>query len=225
MTSDELADLYRPRDSVPSLPALDGLDDVDWSGLQDAYGPATNVPARLRALVSPTSEHQYFACQDLFQTILHQGTVCSATAAIIPFLFNLLEEDGPHDKTMVANLLAWIADGKPPFSRCENDPNEAARLRAILNKARRSLDEEMAEGRRYGAEIRRLIAQRFDVLYPYLRHPEPEVRTSIAVALGHFPEIAKRLLPDLEAVLSEESDSFVRETLQAVVERVRMRSP
>src|SRR5687768_548060 len=135
MTPDELVDLYRPRDSVRSLPALDGLDEVDWSSLHDAYGPAIGVPARLRALVSGNFEHQDCAFQDLFQTIWHQGTVYSATAAVIPFLYNLLEGDGPHDKAGVAVLLATVADGRPSFVHCENNPTEAARWRAILNKS------------------------------------------------------------------------------------------
>lgn len=46
--------LDRPR-KVPSMALLDGLDEVDWGSLHHAYGPATDVPGLLRALVDPAS--------------------------------------------------------------------------------------------------------------------------------------------------------------------------
>lgn len=221
MTIDELVALYEHPDSVPPLPALAGLDRVDWSALGDAHGPATKAPALIRALASTEPEHRNSAAAALCEHIWHQGTVYSATAAAVPILYELLVADGPHDKATVAVLLATIADGKPPFAHCENDAQEAARWRTILSKAGRSLDAEMADGRRFGAEIRRELARRFDLLYPYLRHPDAGVRVAVAIAVGQFPEIAARLLPDLQAALSEETDEHVRRVLGKVVEGLR----
>src|SRR4051794_2830058 len=98
MEVDDLIAKYRSPHSVPPMPALEGLDEVNWSGLRTAYGPATDVPALLRAFVSVDPEDREFADQLLCQTLWHQGNVYSATAAAIPFLYNLLEDDGPHDK-------------------------------------------------------------------------------------------------------------------------------
>lgn len=109
MNGDDLIDLYRSADSVPSMPALDGLDQVNWSAVKDAYGPATQIPALLRAAVSLDPIHRQFAYEMLFQTIWHQGNVYSATATAIPFLYNLLDADGPHDKLAIAYLIACIA--------------------------------------------------------------------------------------------------------------------
>jgi len=164
MTPEELVALYQSPDSVPPLSALDGLDQVEWSAVRDAYGPATEVPALLRALVSANPEHREFACELLFQTIWHQGNVYSATAAAIPFLYNLLEADGPHDKDAVAALLAMIADGQPPFLHCETDPEAATEWRAILGKVGRSLDAEIAEGRTVASAIRQQLGRRPDLL-------------------------------------------------------------
>jgi hypothetical protein len=144
MTPDDLVALYRSPYSAPPVLALAGLDQVDWSALGDAYGPATDIPALLRALVSGDPDHREFACSLLHQTIWHQGNVYSATAAAIPFLYNLLEADGPQDNGAIADLLALIADGQPPFLHCETDPKEAAAWRAILAKVGRSLDAGMA---------------------------------------------------------------------------------
>lgn len=220
MTSDEFAEMYRSPDSVPPVSALDGLDDVDWSSLRDAYGPATNVPAYIRAMASTEPTHRSCAMQILFQTIWHQGTIYSASASAIPFLVKLMEAEGPHDKVDVAFLLANLVDGRPSFFRCENNPEEVAKWRKILEKEDRSLDEEMMAGRVVHADIREQVSRHLDLLYPYLGDKNPEVRQSIAVAIGYYPEIVSRVLPDLTAVLEDEPDQYVRETLQQIIQRV-----
>ena len=188
VTTDELVALYQSADSVPPLSALDGLDQADWSAVQDAYGPANKIPALLRALASSDPVHRDSAAQSLFEMIWHQGDVFSATATAVPFLYELLKTDGPHDKATVAVLLASIADGRPPFARCEDDPKAAAEWRAILSKSGRSLDAEVAEGRRYAAEIRRQLARQLDLLYPYVRDPHPDVRRPSPSRSASFPK-------------------------------------
>jgi hypothetical protein len=170
MQVDDLIALYRSADSIPALSALDGLDRVDWSAVADAYGPATRVPALLRAAASGEPDHRQFAYELLYQTIWHQGDVYSATAAAIPFLYKLLEAEGPHDKQAIAGLLAMIAEGQPPYLHCETDPEAAAEWRAILGKAGRSLDAEIAQGHEVAAAIRRQLDNRPDLLAFCLQH-------------------------------------------------------
>jgi len=119
---------------------------------------------RCFALISDDAGHREFACLLLHQTIWHQGNVYSATSAAIPFLYNLLEADGPHDKEAIAGLIAAIANGQPAFLHCETDPKEAARWRAILLKAGQSLDAMIAEGHQVAEAIRRQLARRPDLL-------------------------------------------------------------
>src|SRR5438270_5333646 len=153
MTVDDLIALYRSPYSAPPMLALAGLDEVDWLAVSDAYGPAADIPALFRALVSGNPDHREFACLLLHQTIWHQGNIYSATAVAIPFLYNLLEAEGPHDKEAIAGLIAAIADGQPSFLHCETDPQAAAQWHAILDKAGRSLDAEIAEGHKVAVAI------------------------------------------------------------------------
>jgi hypothetical protein len=173
MTVDDLIALYRSPYSAPPLLALAGLDEVDWSAVSDAYGPATDIPTLFRALVSSSPDHREFACLLLHQTIWHQGNVYSATAAAIPFLYNLLEADGPHDKEGIAGLLSLVADGQPPFLHCESDPKATAEWRAILHKAGESLDAKIAEGHKVSEAIRRELGRRPDLL-SFCLQPGPD---------------------------------------------------
>jgi hypothetical protein len=95
MTPDDLVELYS---SAPDPPALAGLSDVDWSAVEHAHGPATHVPALLRAVVSDDPDHQDFAWELLFETVWHCGTVYPASAVVVPFLYRLLQADGVPDR-------------------------------------------------------------------------------------------------------------------------------
>lgn len=221
LTPEDLVGMY---ESAPDAPSLEGLSAVDWSAVRHAYGPATDVPALLRAFVSDVPDHREFACQLLFQTIWHQGTVYEATAAAVPFLYGLLEADGVPDKSSVAHLLATIANGHSYLECHANTPRMAATWESILAKDGKTLDAELARELGHVAASKREVARKLDVLYPYLRDPEPEIRRSVAVAVGCFPEIAARLLPDLQAAHRDEPDEYAREALGEVIERLTTRS-
>jgi len=68
---------------------LDGLDSISWGKLSHAYGDADDVPGLLRALVSDSPKKAESAISDLFASILHQGTIYTATIPAIPFLRKL----------------------------------------------------------------------------------------------------------------------------------------
>ena len=62
-------------DSIAAmLTGLPALETFDWSRLHHAYGPATDTPAHLRALVEGDPEARDKAMAHLWSAILHQGT-------------------------------------------------------------------------------------------------------------------------------------------------------
>jgi hypothetical protein len=89
---------------------LDGLDDVEWSRLNHAYGEAVDIPHRIRTLLSKNAKARDRALHELFSTICHQGTVDSATAHAAPFLLELLAAPGFADKEAIFYLLSCIAE-------------------------------------------------------------------------------------------------------------------
>ncbi len=85
---------------------LVGLDDVLWSTLEHAYGPADDVPEILRDVARGDTE----AVGALYGNIWHQGTVYPATSKAVPFLVDLLA--GPEEVVVpLVHLLACIARG------------------------------------------------------------------------------------------------------------------
>lgn len=218
LTPEKLVALY---ESAPDPPPLHGLREVHWAAVSHAHGPANDTPALLRALMSHDRDHRTFACQLLFETIWHQGNIYSASITAVPFLYNLLDADGPHDKQMIALLIATIADGEPSFAMCEGNPEATARWEDILRNVGRSLRDEMVAGRIVAKDVRRAVARRLELLYPYLRDTDPVIRHSVAVAVGRFPDVATRLLPDLEAAHRDETDEYARAALEEVIRRNR----
>ena len=65
---------------------LEGVDDVDWSSVEDAYGAAVDVPGLLRLLWSGSESERNEALNELFSNIWQQSTVYDATSTAVPFL-------------------------------------------------------------------------------------------------------------------------------------------
>jgi HEAT repeat protein len=164
------------------------LDQVDWAALEHARGRASDVPVLIRAAASDDPDARELALELLAESIWHMGNVYSATTPAVPFLYRMLEADETPDKQQIAVLLASIAGYH--FATLPDDPRAVA-------------DEDWAA-------TRRAVAERLDLLYPYIRDPDWGVRHAVAWAIGRFPEIAVRLLPALEALYRKEPNKAVR---------------
>ncbi|MFO0715057.1 MAG: hypothetical protein U0353_34785 [Sandaracinus sp.] len=68
---------------------LESLDRVDFSSLEDAYGPAVDVPARLRAIAFGSPDEARTAPFDLGAGIFHQGSYYPSAAPCVPFLVEI----------------------------------------------------------------------------------------------------------------------------------------
>jgi hypothetical protein len=188
---------------------LEELDKVDWASLTHAYGEATDVPPLLRSLLSQDAKERERAVYDLFGNIWHQGTVYPATAAAVPFLYQLLTGPGVPGKTDIAQLLACIADGVGYLEvHAVGDFGEPT-WRRILGKEGKTLEVELQRERAETISVRRATSRGLPQLIPYLRDKEPEIRRLVAVALGNYPEHADVSLPALEAAEPSELDEEV----------------
>jgi hypothetical protein len=80
---------------VIEMALLDRLDEVDWTKVSHAYGPATDVPELLRALVDPdTTDAEHARVRHaLYGNLIHQGTVWSASSKAVPFFVEIVMDD------------------------------------------------------------------------------------------------------------------------------------
>ncbi|MEW4567779.1 HEAT repeat domain-containing protein [Tautonia sp. JC769] len=202
---------------------LEGLDAIDWPSLTHAYGEATDVPDLLRALLSPDSGTRDEAIHTLFGNIWHQGTVYPATAAAVPFLYEMMADADLPDPDGVAFLLSSIATGRGYLDVHARDDYGERAWREILSKQGQSLEGEMAREASEIQSVRSAVAPGVPLLIPFLRSEHAEVRESVAEALAEYPEHARIALPALEDAVVVEAEPGVRGLLLEMLQRLRTR--
>ena len=90
---------------------LAGLDEIDWAGLEHAYGPAGDVPGLIRALASTEPDERERARHALYGNVFHQGSRYEATAYAVPFLARLAVGPQVPQRDEIVLMLAAMAIG------------------------------------------------------------------------------------------------------------------
>jgi hypothetical protein len=89
---------------------LEGLDDLAWGGLLHAYGSADDLPGLIRAAASTDEAEADGAVEGLFSSVFHQGTVYPASAAVVPFVAELVAAGATQQRWSLLHLLGGMAD-------------------------------------------------------------------------------------------------------------------
>jgi len=220
---------------------LEGLESIDWSRLEHAYGSAADVPDQIRALTSSDPDQRDRALGELYSNIFHQGTRYEASAYTVPFLLAILRDPATRDRAELLGLLAslavgydeaWLPDGFPVAQLREaaqggeevlrsapplGDGDEPAerRLRYWDN-----LDPE-AEARAYAyIELATYDAVRAGVptFVDILTQPDASAgeRTGAAYALAWFPEEAHLGVPALARAAADPEPAVAASALVAL---------
>ncbi|EAQ00337.1 O-succinylbenzoic acid--CoA ligase [Janibacter sp. HTCC2649] len=176
---------------------LDGIDDLDWTAMQHAYGPAGDVPAMLRGLVAADAELRSESEEGLWGAVHHQGDVYDSTLATIPFLLEIAQRPGPSQATAFDLLGSY--GGIDTASLVE------------LGEARPWL----APGGTY-EDARRLIADARQVFLDQLASSDARVRDSAIVASLAGPPDG-RVAEALLALFERERDPRTRTTAHAAL--------
>jgi hypothetical protein len=116
------------------------------------------------------------AIYELFGNIWHLGTVYPASAAAVPFLYELLTAPSAQDKSNIAHLLASIADGVGYLEvHAVGDAGEPT-WRKILGEKGKTLEGELEREAAEINTVRRAASAGLRHVLPYLSHSEPEIR-------------------------------------------------
>jgi hypothetical protein len=189
---------------------LERLDTIDWASLKGCGGPATDVPDLLRELVSEEDGVRMDIWAELLDHLWHQGTVFPASAAAIPFLYELLTDPDVPDKGPFVEMIAAIATGEGDLVGSVRTDGEEM-WRRILDKQGKSLDQELAESEATEQAIHAAVSGGLSYLVPYLNDVEHQL--PVAQILDRFPEHASWLVPAIDAALQSVADTEVRQVL------------
>jgi hypothetical protein len=157
---------------------LEDLRSVDWASLRHAYGTAEDVPQNLRKLTSNDPSDWVPAIDALSWTILHQGTVYSATSYAVPFLLRLLDSTAIRCRARILELLAGIAAGTS-YLEVHGTPSEFDDER---EKA--EFEAELADELAWARTGRDAVWDGWELFTSLLSNPDPRLRIAAGYALG-----------------------------------------
>ena len=220
ITPEQLVAKYKNLQGQPRVKMLEGIDKINWSALRHAYGDAGDFPALLLATFSNDERDREFAIHLLFGTIWHQGTVYEASAYAVPFLLKALESPDTPDKTVIAILLACLADGHSYLDvHALSDEKSEKNWREILAEKNRELEAEIAREIEYVNATRKAVGKELHLLYPYLQ--DENASQEVAKALALYPELKAEIIPLLEAAFASIKDESAKEEIQATLDKLR----
>lgn len=173
----------------------------------------------LRELGSPNREVHQNALKELFACLLHQGTVSEATSLAVPFLFELLANPSTRDRNWIAFLLASIGVGKSYLEIPTGIDEE--RWRQILSGRGTSLEAERLSEARVLRHVHDELGRHLQLLLPFLRDGQSEIRAAVARALSRHPNQRDTALPALEAALTNETAADAFEAINEAVAALR----
>ncbi|WP_306189097.1 MULTISPECIES: hypothetical protein [unclassified Streptomyces] len=98
---------------VAATTPLSALGQVPWSEIRDSTGPASAIPQLLRSVARGDAESARAALEDLRTRICQYGFVVEqATAATVPFLWELAQLPHVTCRAQIIQLLKNIADAR-----------------------------------------------------------------------------------------------------------------
>ena len=163
---------------------LENLEKIDWSALEDAYGPSTRTPGLIRALTSDRKSKRDKALSELYSTIWHQGTIYAASVEAVPFLLEIVASKEVPDRTQALEILQAISTGTSYHET-------HASLIFYREKSKTPEWQAMvAKEKGWVAEIHRRISAGVPVITEVLRDGRPAERVAAASLLATLTDNA-----------------------------------
>lgn len=182
---------------------FEGIEDVEWSNLRHAFGPADEVPALLEKLAAESSRERDRAALELYGCLWHSGECFEVTPHTVPFLVELLDPAIDSDRAWLLSFLTHIANGRPPLEDRREIFGEDFERHAPHGEL-------TPEQERWNDQARRAIRQALPVVGRAARDDDPDVRSAAAYLLAVFRDDADRSLPLIQNQLEHDESPIVR---------------
>ncbi|MGW4892260.1 HEAT repeat domain-containing protein [Kitasatospora sp. NPDC004240] len=177
--------------TTTEIPATTGPDPAtvlhrtDWAALAHAYGPADTTADDLRGLLEEDPEVQAASLGRLEMSVLHQGSLYSATAPAALFIAGVL----PHPRTLALHesFFPWDDRRRPLRAALLEWLGEFAESAAWDDEAlAEPQDAEEIEELEAVRACRAVRPQIFDAVAPFLDDPDDAVREAALGAVTHL---------------------------------------
>ncbi|MFE0627884.1 HEAT repeat domain-containing protein [Streptomyces sp. NPDC058864] len=181
---------------------------TDWAALSHAYGPADGTPDDLLGLLHDDPEVQAESLGRLEMSVLHQGSLYSATPPAALFIAGILDDPRtlavheaffPWDdrvRPLRAALLEWLGE-LADSAAYEGDQDDDDDDDDEGDESEDGVgDDEWAEEIAAIEACRAVRPQLFDAVAPWLDDADPTVREAALGAVTHLlraPELADRI--------------------------------
>lgn len=183
---------------------LETLNSVPWNELEHAYGEASEVPDLIRALASPEQKVYKGAIGRLWYTVIHQGTVYSSTAYVVPFFCELLEAPEVQNKAGLLYYLATIA-----HVASYGDIH----MREQEHRETPEMQKQIAKWLSWAQAARDAVSDGYATYLRLLRSPDPKLCAHAAYTLSRCQSHAAEVVPVMKQHLTVEEFLLVRATL------------
>jgi hypothetical protein len=217
-------------------------EEVDWSSVSHAYGPAIEIPGLLRSLRSDSQQARQGAYSDMVDLLVHQGSRYEASAVVAPHLIDIVADPSAPDRFAACQVLATIAVGdesswlsdrsdpaemraevrrRAPLSREQLEAEHWAWVTAAANEEERGARERRAQWRdveadrdeeRWTIEAYDAVRAGVPVYVAALEASEAVVRLYAAHLLAWFPEEEGLVGPALADLIRREPEPVVAAT-------------
>ncbi|GGX28932.1 HEAT repeat domain-containing protein [Streptomyces lomondensis] len=175
----------------------EGLDEVDWAGLEHNYGSARDLSGLLRRCARPPADQAEYAAEEVLNLLFHQGGwICSAAPAALPFLLRLAAHPDVPCRRTVLDLVSMLAAEAAQVPARSKDPGWAPAWERALP----------------------------DVL-ALLADPDPRIRRGAADTIADCESPGEATLPALLRCWHTEDDLATRLDLVLALGRSALREP
>lgn len=222
LTPKKLVSLYkRPRPDIEEA-ILTKMPTVDWAAVEHAYGPATDITALLRALLSPDEFHRDCALRLLFETVWHQGTVYEASAPTALCLIQLLQHEQTPDKPGILHLLGSLAEGYLYLEAQATTTQQKEELDELLLADELDFEMELATAH----NCRVAVATGVQTYLSFLESSDREIRVFSLYVLSKLSIAADLALVEfLKAYFARESDIVIQDYILQTLDAIAPDSP
>jgi hypothetical protein len=154
---------------------LGQLSDIQWPDVYHAYGPASDVPGQLAAVIVGDDQTRGEAWWNLWGNIHHQGTIYEATVAAVPILLGLAGWPDHPDRAQALLMLREVG--------------AAAGVYVWRYGADDELVSNEEEQQRLYPELRNMLAAGAAPMLERWRSEPPDVQRALLWLLSALPDL------------------------------------